>query len=161
MVAFNRLVLGRRHETFSVGDVARGAGVGRSTFYEHFRDKDHVLRKSLVPILTPLADAAVQAGEPEKVRKVLDHVAQQGGRSIAMLNGPERVQIEQALSELIADRLDQRRPGMDRTLLALESARLAGATVSCIRAWLIQRKPACSSASLADWLTRTDFGPPR
>lgn len=147
--AFNRLVLGRRYETLSVGEVSRRAGVGRSTFYEHFRDKDEVLRHALGPVLAPLANAAVGAGDPGRVQSVLDHVAENAARSMGVLDGPARAQVEQALAELIFTRLADADPGAEAPTRGLESARLAGSHVAVIRAWLRDGRGACPSARVA------------
>ena len=43
--AFGRLVLERGYADIRIADVIRQANVGRSTFYEHFRSKDDLLRQ--------------------------------------------------------------------------------------------------------------------
>ena len=57
LAAFRDLVLARRYSDIRVADIVRRADAGRSTFYEHFRGKDDVLRHSLAAVLTPLAEA--------------------------------------------------------------------------------------------------------
>ena len=44
--AFRDLVLTREYDAISVRDIAAAADVGRSTFYEHFDDKDDVFSKA-------------------------------------------------------------------------------------------------------------------
>lgn len=137
ITSFSRLVLGRRYESLSVGEVTRKAGVGRSTFYEHFRDKDDVLRQALEGLLAPLADAAVGHANPVRVLAVLNHVAENRERSIAMLDGPARSQIEQALTHLILDRLADGTPHPPSVAQRLNASRLAGSHVAVLQAWLM------------------------
>jgi AcrR family transcriptional regulator len=136
IAAFNRLVLGRRYESVSVGEVTRRAGVGRSTFYEHFRDKDDVLRQALAVVLTPLADAAVGRGDPCRVHAVLNHIGENRDRTLAMLDGPARAQIEQALADLVLARLSPDAAVPADATQRLESRRLAGSHLAVLRAWL-------------------------
>lgn len=149
VAAFNRLVLGRRYDSLSVGDVSRRAGVGRSTFYEHFRDKDDVLRQALEPVFVHLADAAVGAGDVHRVRWVLDHIAENRARAKAMLDGPARGQIERALTELILARLAKPPSGDDGAMRGLNAARLAGSQVAVLRAWLEEGAAVCPSSRVA------------
>lgn len=136
IASFNRLVLGRRYESLSVGEVTRRAGVGRSTFYEHFRDKDDVLRQALEVVLAPLADAAIGRGNTSRVLAVLNHVAENRERSIAMLDGPARAQVEQALAQLILARLNEGTPQAQSTTHRLNASRLAGSHVAVLQTWL-------------------------
>lgn len=152
VTAFNRLVLRRRYETLSVGEVARQAGVGRSTFYEHFNGKDEVLRLAVEPLLLPLADAAVGRGHAQRVEAVFQHIAEQRVRALALLDGPARAQVEEALANLIFSRLEVR-VADDAAVRRLESVRLAGAQVALLRAWLKEGIAFCTPARVASLLT--------
>lgn len=153
VTAFNRLVLRRRYEKLSVGEVARQAGVGRSTFYEHFNGKDEVLRLAVEPLLLPLAHAAVGCGHAQRVEAVLQHIAEQRVRALALLDGPARAQVEEALANLIFSRLEVRRVADDAAVRRLESVRLAGAQVALLRAWLKEGIAFCTPARVASLLT--------
>lgn len=156
--AFNSLVLGRRYETLSVGEVSRRAGVGRSTFYDHFRGKDDVLRHVMLPILAPLADAAVGVGVAERVQFVLDHLAENRGRAMEMLDGSARKCIEQTLAELVLARLRDRDATADSAERTLEAVRLAGSHVAVLREWLRQGRAASPSSRVAEWLVMATPG---
>lgn len=149
VTAFNRLVLGRRYESLSVGEVSRRAGVGRSTFYEHFDDKDDLLRQAVQPILAPLADAAVGRSSLERVQFVLDHIAENRPRTLAMLNSDTRFQIERALADLIAERLTQHAPHTALGAHTLAAAQIAGAHIALLTAWLKEHPPTCPSSRIA------------
>lgn len=103
--AFNRLVLSRPYHRFGVNEVAKKAGVGRSTFYEHFKDKDEVLLHAVAPVLAMLAEAAAEQADLCKVAAVLDHVAQLPAKAHAMLTGPHRPELTHQLTDLIINRL--------------------------------------------------------
>lgn len=136
----------------SVGEVSRKAGVGRSTFYEHFRDKDEVLRQALQPILVPLANAAIGDGDFKSVEGTLEHISEQHNQAVAMLNGPTRIQVEETLADLILTRFVDQVPASDEKMQRLESARLAGAQVGVIRAWLMEEGMRSSAAKVARML---------
>ncbi len=48
--ALLRLMVERGYEPLTVQDILDRAGVGRATFYQHFRGKDDLLRRSLEPL---------------------------------------------------------------------------------------------------------------
>lgn len=153
-------MLGRRYESLSVGEVTRRAGVGRSTFYEHFRDKDDVLRQALAGVLTPLADAAVGRGDPDRVRAVLVHIAENRDRAVAMLGGPTRAQVEQALADLILARIAPDAAVPAHATQRLEARRRAGAHIAVLRAWLDEPDWHGLIAAVAAMLTDPATGAP-
>ncbi len=155
VAAFNRLVLRRPYEAMGVAEVAGLAGVGRSTFYEHFRDKDDLLRHALEPVFAPLADAAVGNGDADRVRAVADHIEQNRSRTLAMLDGPARGMVERTLAEMILARLADAPAGIDAATQALVAAQLAGSQLGLLRAWLAGGPGACPSSRLASMLVDT------
>lgn len=164
IAAFNRLVLGRGYDALRVGEVSRTAGVGRSTFYEHFRDKDELLRASLAPILRPLADAAIGKGDVERVRFVLDHIAENAPRALAMLDGPTRSHFERALADMILERHAGASENAPAPLHRMDALRLAGGHVAMILAWLraptpTSLAPALTSAEVAALLVERPLAP--
>lgn len=74
MDAFRGLVLNQPYDAFSVQTIVQHAGVGRSTFYVHFRDKDDLLLKSLQPILKTLAELIDHRETPSDTRFVFEHI---------------------------------------------------------------------------------------
>ncbi len=141
-----------------MGEVSRRAGVGRSTFYEHFRGKDEVLRQAMTPILAPLADAAVGMGDAGRVQFVLDHLADNRGRAMEMIDGSARECIEEALAALILARFRHRGASVESAVGTLDAARLAGSHVAVIREWLRQGRAACPSSRVAEWLVMSTAG---
>lgn len=49
-VALLQLMVERGYESLSVQDILDRSGVGRATFYQHYRGKDDLLRRSLGPL---------------------------------------------------------------------------------------------------------------
>src|SRR4051812_34515750 len=71
--AFSELVLARRYDEIRVEDIVADAGVGRSTFYDHYRDKDDVLVHSMSGLLEVLASAAEPLPDLARLERVLQH----------------------------------------------------------------------------------------
>jgi AcrR family transcriptional regulator len=109
------LMVERGYEALTVQDILDRAGVGRATFYEHFRGKDDLLRRSLEPLREHLreewklaAQGAKEAGaELGFVLPFLRHVdshralyrATVGRESWAIVHG----EIKRMLTEFAAE----------------------------------------------------------
>lgn len=154
--AFNRLVLSRRYDKFGVAEIAGRAGVGRSTFYEHFRDKDDLLRLAAAAILKPLAAAVGPQSDPAKIQAVIEHIAANRAATLAMLDGgPGGPGLERTLAALIQEQLPapaQSPPHIPASLLARQ---IASAQLGLLRAWLRPIPPPCPPGLLAESLQRT------
>jgi AcrR family transcriptional regulator len=105
--ALTRLVFERRYDAIKTGDLIAAAGVGRSTFYEHFRSKDEVLVAAMEPILLPLANAAAGRASNAYVRSALDHLWEQRAFARVILSSAVRTRIERGLAQLIEAKLDE------------------------------------------------------
>lgn len=151
--AFNRIVLRKPYRAIGVSEISRRAGVGRSTFYEHFGDKDGVLHAALTPVLMPLALAAVGKGENRRICETLKHLREHRQRTLAMLDGAMRVQIEHALAALIRDQIDNRDPREQRRIEWV-TAGDAAAMLGVIHAWLAQATDASEDQQVAADLLR-------
>jgi len=144
--AFVGLLFSRRYGAIRTADVIEAAGVGRSTFYEHFRNKDEVLVAVIEPLFNPLADAATGRGNLGSVRFMLDHVWEQRAAGRILFEPPLAIKLQRKLAAMIEARL----PGDDadappRALVAMGAA--AGA-LAMLRMWLAG-EVACSSEMLA------------
>ncbi len=143
--SFDGLVLSRPYADIHVSDIVGNAGVGRSTFYEHFRSKDEVLRHSVTAVLGVLADAATDAGDPGSIRCMLDHFLENRRAARALLNGPSAAHIVRRHAELIEARLSGKALMVPPHLAA---AQVASGQLGLVRAWLDRTDP-CDSADLA------------
>lgn len=85
--ALQRLLLEHRFEQVSVGTIVAAADVGRSTFYEHFRCKEDVLRVSLSPVVTVLAETIDIDRVTDRLLGMLEHLLSQADMTRAYLRG--------------------------------------------------------------------------
>ncbi|MBL8842089.1 MAG: TetR family transcriptional regulator [Planctomycetes bacterium] len=146
--AFNELVLARPYESIRVADVIASARVGRSTFYEHFRDKDHLLRASLAAPISALATLLDARQDVAHAEAMLLHFAENRRRALALLRGTPHRHLVRALREQLEPRLaahalrngtrDGARSGgaSQPRLMTLATTQLAGALLAVLEAWL-------------------------
>lgn len=148
MAALRELMFERGYDAVSVSEIIARANVGRSTFYEHFANKEDVLSESLSPVLTPLADAVTAGCSPARVAMVLRHFREVRPMVATMLvRGSVRVLMLRLLAELIVERL---RAGvavetMRGLPVALVAQAVATGQLGLIEAWL-----SCENACEAD-----------
>ncbi len=107
LAAFRALLFERGYDAISVREVIERANVGRSTFYEHFANKEEALYATLEPVMTPLAD--VLSGDTSRLPFALEHIWATKTATAAMFAGPARPVIERFLADLLERRLAARR----------------------------------------------------
>ena len=137
--AFNKLILERGYAKLTVGDVVDAAGVGRSTFYEHFETKDDILRQSLKPFFSILADTVTAADVSEQLSYIIAHFWENRVLARVMFGGSTRQLVSRMLSDLIQTRLigithKSRRPA-PLVPVELVAASLADSQLGTIVAW--------------------------
>ena len=150
--AFNGLILHRSYDRIHVDDIAHDAGVGRSTFYEHFRNKDELFRHSVSAVLVPLADATTSDAGHGALAHMLQHVRQNIRATRALLCGEPGVQVCRRLAELIEPRLAERFASRGTAPLIpvpLVAAQIAEMQLGLLRAWLSNHHD-CDALTLAD-----------
>lgn len=125
--AFITLATTRRYEDFSVGDLVAQANIGRSTFYEHYRSKDDVLRALMDGMLTELADAAGGLVPSEKLSGLLAHFW--GNRRLGKI--VFGVALGPAVRRRLADLIEQRTDAGKA-----QATFLAAGQVGLLQAWL-------------------------
>lgn len=143
--AFVGLLFSRRYSAIRTADIIEAAGVGRSTFYEHFRNKDDVLVAVIEPLFTPLADAAAGRGQLGSVLFMLDHVWEQRANARLLFEPPLGAKLQRKLAAMIEARLTDAEGAAPPALVAMGAA--AGA-LAMLRMWLAGEVP-CSSRTLA------------
>lgn len=148
-MAFNSLVLERGYDGVTVRDIIAQANVGRSTFYEHFANKDDLLRRSLRPVFGPLADVVGAARATDELAEILAHFRENRRLLRVMLGGSTRRVLARILAELIEERLSAASPGAAYLVpVAMLAAQLADGQLGLIGAWLTA-KPPCTRETLA------------
>ncbi len=138
--AFTALALSRRYEAIRTGDMIAAAGVGRSTFYEHFRSKDEVLVAAVEPILHTLASAALGRASQSQIRATLDHVWEQRAVARVLFEGRTGDKLQRRVAVLIGVRLP--------APAAMPAMAAAAAQLTMLRMW-VRGEAACPAAELA------------
>lgn len=144
--AFVRLVFDRRYDTIRTADLIEESGIGRSTFYEHFRGKDEVLLVAMEPILLPLANAAAGRAAAAAVRAMLRHVWDRRAIGRIILDSAAAPQLRQRLAAMIEARLAiDWRGSVPPALPAMASA---SGQLAMLRMW-VAGEVSCSVEELA------------
>lgn len=140
LAAFTALALNRRYDAIRTAELIAAAGVGRSTFYEHFRNKGEVLVAAVEPILFTFANAALGRVSQVQLRITLDHVWQQRWIARTLFEGRTGDKLQRRLAGLIEARIDQ-----PATMAAMA---VAAAQLTMLRLW-VSGAVACPAAELA------------
>lgn len=134
----------RAIDRLSVGELARTAGIARSTFYGHYRGLDDYLARSFATMLASMAGTA-HSDRLLPVRAILAHVAAAGDGATRLAKGRHfarmMIEGETALRRVAGDRLAACRPNLtevDRRALATV---LAAGFLAMLRDWLQQGRP--------------------
>ena len=155
--AFFTLAMERRYEDIQVNDIIDRAGVGRSTFYEHFSGKNALLVTSLNGPFGTLADATQETGDVGKLTALLMHFRANRALARSILTGPLRPRTMGVLTGLIERRLTTHRGRRGHSLMVparLAAVQLAEALMAPISAW-INGESNCPAEVLALALHRT------
>lgn len=131
--AFIGLALERRYDAIRVADLIARAGIGKSTFYEHFRGKDAVLLAAMQPILLALATAASGRAARSYIRSVVEHLWERRSVGRPIMDSTTAPIIQRCLADAIA----ARGVGEDGvTNAALIAVGIASAQLAMLRYWL-------------------------
>jgi AcrR family transcriptional regulator len=152
--AFMALVVEGPYDDITVGDIVERAGVGRSTFYEHYANKDELLRASLADAFGALADTITADHDPDRLKGWMEGFWENRRVGRAMLGGQARVYLVRQLAALIEERLAARKRRGPLRLLAYQ---IAEAELGLVYAWQCG-VAACTPADLANLLHRTALG---
>ena len=136
--AFNRLVLIHRRRRIRVPDIVAEAGVGRSTFYDHFKGADHIRREALATPFAALADAALGRGDDQSLERLLMHFWDNRQHARAHFSGRAGEDSLRLLGEMVEQRLEGERLLIPKRLAAQQ---LAAAALAPIRGWLLGVAP--------------------
>ncbi|HEY6893908.1 MAG TPA: helix-turn-helix domain-containing protein [Rhodanobacteraceae bacterium] len=130
---------GRRYDRIRIADVIARAGVGRSTFYEHYPNKEALLAETIRMPFAPLAEAVDADAQVGTLAGALTHFHQNRVHGRAVFAGATGRRVTRILADMIEQRLRARArangviaPGPLRTgAIALAEGQLAA-----IFAWL-------------------------
>jgi AcrR family transcriptional regulator len=134
--AFVDLLFRDGFERISVRSIVAKASIARSTFYEHFSNKEDVLRASMAQFFVVLAHCASNDEQPIELTNVLAHFWENRRLTDAIFSGIPRQIIALSLSEAVEARL--RDSPAEGLLLPyrLASIHIAEAQLALIEAWL-------------------------
>jgi AcrR family transcriptional regulator len=156
--AFTALFLERRYDHIKVADIIGRADVGRSTFYEHFADKEAILAESIRRPFGLLATSADVDGKVDDVRRVLEHFWQNQRQAQLVFAGAARRPVARILASMIEERLVARAQSRSvKAPLRLVAVALADAQLGAITAWLTG-EATCTAAVLAETLAAMTQG---
>jgi AcrR family transcriptional regulator len=128
--AFVALLFERRYDSIRVSEVIEKADVGRSTFYEHFRSKDDLLRKSMEGLLSMIADAASPEPDEARLTFAVAHFWENRRLARAVLTPPLGASVRRLLEGLIEQRLED-----EPHLARMRAVQIAGAQFALLEAW--------------------------
>ena len=148
MAAFFSLVLSQRYHEIRVGDVLARSGVARSTFYEHFRNKDDLLAASLEGPFRTLADLVGERGDVNKAQAILEHFWQNRALARSLFQGAALRIVRRALVTHVEDTLTPAQRSRLRIPVRLAAHGLADGLFSPVVAWLLGEAK-CSAQELA------------
>jgi AcrR family transcriptional regulator len=142
MEAAASLAQSRPYEEIRVAEILDAADVGRSTFYEHYRDKDHVLVASMAGMLDVLAEAPFADCDLVRLERVLAHLGEKRRLARRLFSGAASRHTAARIARELAARIERRlssqfRPSgsapVPRRLAAAQTAR---AELGALTAWL-------------------------
>ena len=140
--AFRDLVLERPYDDISVTDVVRLAGIGRSTFYEHYAGKRSLLIASMGWLLDILVLCSSRKGEKEAVEFLVSHMQQNRDIGRVLMNSSASFHICRALAEKIVEQ---------NAVTTLEGTGMASSYMGVIRSWLTDELR-CTEAEMVNWM---------
>ncbi|WP_054814785.1 TetR/AcrR family transcriptional regulator [Nocardia arizonensis] len=73
--ALAELVEERGFEAVTVGEISERAGITRTAFYRHYRDKNHLVEQIFDEAVRPLEAALPRSAAEERLRRLFDHIA--------------------------------------------------------------------------------------
>ncbi|WP_028970302.1 TetR/AcrR family transcriptional regulator [Sphingomonas sp. URHD0057] len=135
MKAFTRLVFAHGFESVSVKKVVEEAQLARSTFYEHFSDKEDVLRACMTRIFAVVADCIASDQPPGRLVEVLEHLWSNRRLTDAIFSGQARKVLSRNQTDLIESRLKTIGP-QGPLPSRLAAIHLAEAQLSLVESWL-------------------------
>ncbi|MDB5691028.1 MAG: hypothetical protein JWO81_91 [Alphaproteobacteria bacterium] len=132
--AFVALVIETRYDGIRVADIVARAGIGRSTFYEHYRGKDDLLHQSMEWLLALVADAVVPGSDEAALRSAVDHFWGNRRLARAVMAHPLGIAVRRALAALIETRLAASGAG-DPDLIRARAIQIAAAQLALLEGW--------------------------
>lgn len=119
--ALTDLALLKRYHAIRVFDLIERSGVGRSTFYDHFKNKDEVLVEVAAPMLGHLANAACDRLSFPAAREMVQHLWAIRRSLRTMFDLRPRLRLQRELVLRIAFRLEASGKPAGTSVLLIEA----------------------------------------
>lgn len=145
--AFVRLVFERRYDAIRIADIVTQAGVGKSTFYEHFRSKSDVLLSAMNPALLALSTAASERAARPYVRDMMGHLWERRSTGRPILSSTTVPIMQRRLAEMILPHV--KRSNVSTEAPMLTATGIAAAQLAMLKCWLTG-EVGCSVEGLTD-----------
>jgi AcrR family transcriptional regulator len=143
--AFGELFVEQGYEAIRVGDIIARAGVGRSTFYEHYRSKHALYAQSLERIAAHIAVIVDSSKKADDFIPLFEHFWENRGSSRRLNNAAARRELIRTLARLLATRLatqaGRRMSPEAHTVLAFALAEMLVGSITAWQAGEIDRNP--------------------
>ena len=146
--AFARLSRDQRYDDIRTDELVAAAGIGRSTFYEHFCGKDEVLLAAMEPVLLTLANAMAGRASRTQLRALLQHLWDRRSLGRVILSSRAAALVQRRLAAMIEARLEAPGTGVPASLVAMAAA---SAELAVLRMWL-GGEASCEADALAGQL---------
>lgn len=150
--AFRDLLLDRGYEGLTIGDLTARANIGRSTFYEHYRTMDDLLRASLQRPFMCFAQLVETPAAPEALDAMaaqLQHFRDHRQVARVLLTWPTRAVLASSLTDLIAARLCGGRLPQPVIPVELIARQLAEMQLALLESWVAGRPAVEMGAAVA------------
>lgn len=157
--AFVELILQRGYDAVGPADVALQANVGRSTFYDHFKGMDELLRFSIDHHLLILAASSLKPDPDKEILRVVEHFWEHRRFAKAMFVGTAGMVVQQRLCEHLETgigALPQAKAAHPKVRAKLLAIQIAASQTALLEAWLAGRASA-SSAVIAETIHRGSY----
>lgn len=131
-------------DEISISDIAERAGVNRSTYYQHYSDKDTLLADALDAVIDDAIGPEQPITESQGARILVDylrHVEDHADlyRMLLGEGGSATIQVRMTrrLQTIIEEAVERGKPhDMTGVPIELAAAAIAGSALASIRAWL-------------------------
>ena len=132
-------------DDLTVGELAREAGISRSTFYAHFGSLQQYLAQSFAYMIEGHAAHGARAAGPADtrllhIRPILDHVYGAGRFADAIAHSRHRARMlaagEEGLRRHVGRRLIALRPGLNDSERATLARFVAAGFIAMLRSWM-------------------------